>query len=113
MEVYELFHTAHVMDGMRCRHNFDPSLADDAKRSDGQPHEMMTKVSQEIRYFKQCITATGDRLLFEPAPHQPKAYGDLFWQCSTNGVKCLQALAAVQPRPKVPQELECVSTGRY
>ena len=106
--VYELFHTSHVMDGLRCRADFNPSFADDAKRPDGTLHGMMTRDSPQIQYFKQCIIATGDRLLFEDTADQPAPYGDLSKECSTNDMKCLRELAAVQPRPDVPQELECL-----
>ncbi|KAK3279460.1 hypothetical protein CYMTET_12661 [Cymbomonas tetramitiformis] len=104
---YELFHTSHVMDGMRCRSDFKPSMADDAKRPDGTPHAMLGELSDKsglVDYIKACIIATGDRLLFQGFGHQP--YGDMFRLCSTDAVQCLKQLAAVGPRPATPDGLE-------
>ncbi|KAK3260101.1 hypothetical protein CYMTET_30926 [Cymbomonas tetramitiformis] len=104
---YELFHTSHVMDGMRCRSEFKPSMADDAKRPDGKSHAMLGELSDEsglVDYIKACIIATGDRLLFQGFGHQP--YGDMFRLCSTDAVQCLKQLAAVGPRPATPDGLE-------
>ncbi|KAK3269744.1 hypothetical protein CYMTET_21826 [Cymbomonas tetramitiformis] len=110
---YELFHTSHVVDGMRCRPDFKPSMADDALRPDPDPdgtpvpHAMLGEPSDQsglVDYIKACIVATGDRLLFQGFGHQP--YGDMFRLCSTDAVQCVKQLAAVGPRPATPDALE-------
>jgi len=105
--VYELFHTAHVIDGMRCRHDFKPSMADDATRPNGAPHAKLTHDHWLTQYIQSCILATGDRLLW---PHIRLREMDLFRQCNTDAVTCLQHLAAVPRTQELSADLApCVA----
>ncbi|KAK3269657.1 hypothetical protein CYMTET_21915 [Cymbomonas tetramitiformis] len=120
----ELFSTSHVVDGIRCRRDFDPRMADCAEIPETKLNETQRKLKEEkpgtkfphgllgteqdksglVEYFRACIATTGDRILW--ARYIADYDKETFRKCSTDAIFCLQKLTAVTPRPDVPPGLE-------
>ncbi|KAK3240111.1 hypothetical protein CYMTET_50022 [Cymbomonas tetramitiformis] len=122
--LYELFFTSHVVDGIRCRRDFDPCMADCAEIPETKLNETQRKLKEEepgtkfphrllgteqdksglVEYFRACIATTGDRILW--ARYIADYDKETFRKCSTDAIFCLQKLTAVTPRPDVPPGFE-------
>ncbi|KAK3289695.1 hypothetical protein CYMTET_2886, partial [Cymbomonas tetramitiformis] len=103
----ELFYTSHILDGIRCRPDFIPWMADTAENIHQEPHGMLGTEQDKsglVEYARACIVATGDRICW--APYKADYNRGTFRKCSTDAIFCLQKLTAVTPRPDVPPGLE-------
>ena len=112
-EMHALFYTCHLLDGMRCRGDFDPARADKLRQELSQDSPLVRYCPNlrgrvliykalsigTRRYIMQCIVDTGDRLLFNPHGVVRKqgceVYGATFRKCSIDAWHCISILAAV------------------